>query len=551
LIAGAAMSIPLATLWSWPLALLSVAGLVVLLRGATPWRAATIGWLYGAAWIAASTWWLYISLHRYGDLPAPLAVASVALLALALATYLALACAVHAHLERRGLAPWVAALSFASLWLLAELARARLFTGFPWGASGYTQLESPLAAWAPWVGVYGVGFVLAFVASWVVLPQPVGARRGTAPRRSWWQRLAPLAIVPLSMLLPRDFTQPTSTLDVTLVQTNVPQDLKFDVRRIPKLLEEFLEALNAARGTLVVAPETSIPLLPSDLGPEGFAALERPFADGRRGALVGLPLGDFERGYTNSLLGLGGAPMRRDAAGQVVSSKAAVADAPLATASPTDTRALVERPPFARDNIASGAGRYRYDKHHLVPFGEFIPWGFRWFVNMMNIPLGDFARGSVVAPSFVVAGERIGPNVCYEDLFGEELAQRLVHGDAPTVFANASNIAWFGDSVAIDQHLNLSRMRSLELQRPMLRATNTGATAVIDHTGRVVSQLPRLERGMLDAKVTGRVGLTPYARWVGAAGGVWVMALMAALVVWAAWVFSRQRPQARAVTEAP
>lgn len=191
-------------------------------------------------------------------------------------------------------------------------------------------------------------------------------------------------------------------------------------------------------------------------------------------------------------------------------------------------------PPGAASEASVGArttARYHYDKHHLVPFGEFIPFGFRWFVNLMQIPLGDFARGPLVAPSFRVAGERVAPNICYEDLFGEELAQRFgPAGDAPTIFANVSNIAWFGDTIAIDQHLNISRMRTLELQRPMIRATNTGATAVIDHTGRVTAQLPRLTKGVLDATVEGRQGVTPYAQWIAAGGGVWPLALGAGVL---------------------
>jgi apolipoprotein N-acyltransferase len=188
--------------------------------------------------------------------------------------------------------------------------------------------------------------------------------------------------------------------------------------------------------------------------------------------LLGLPLGDQDVGYTNSAAGI----------------SAATASLP--------------------------NGYYRYDKHHLVPFGEFIPFGFRWFTELMNIPLGDFNRGPVGAASFAFRGQRIGANICYEDLFGEELAARFAaEAQAPTIFANISNIGWFGDTIAIDQHLQISRMRALEFQRPMLRATNTGATVVIDHTGRVTAALPRYTQGVLDARVEGRTGLTPFAWW--------------------------------------
>ena len=174
---------------------------------------------------------------------------------------------------------------------------------------------------------------------------------------------------------------------------------------------------------------------------------------------------------------------------------------------------------------------YQYDKHHLVPFGEFIPPTFRWFTEMMQIPLGDFVRGPLDQAPYEWKGQRIAPNVCYEDLFGEELAVRFNEpARAPTMFANLSNIAWFGDGIAIDQHLGISRMRALEFERPFVRATNTGATAIIDHRGVVTHILPRATRGVLRGEVEGRTGLTPYALWAGAFG-LWPFWLLAGSVV--------------------
>jgi apolipoprotein N-acyltransferase len=160
---------------------------------------------------------------------------------------------------------------------------------------------------------------------------------------------------------------------------------------------------------------------------------------------------------------------------------------------------------------------------------------FKWFTRMMSIPLGDFNRGALVQPAFEWQGQRLAPNVCYEDLFGEELGARFADpATAPTIFVNVSNLAWFGDSVAIDQHLNIARMRSLEFDRPTLRATNTGATVIIDHRGVVTYSLPRLSRGALVGKVQG-MGLdavtgwatTPYAAWVSRFGlwPLWVLML--------------------------
>ena len=150
----------------------------------------------------------------------------------------------------------------------------------------------------------------------------------------------------------------------------------------------------------------------------------------------------------------------------------------------------------------------------------------------MNIPLGDFNRGAVGQPSFAWQGQRLAPNICYEDLFGEELAARFVDGrQAPTVFVNVGNIAWFGNTVAIDQHLQISRMRALEFGRPMIRATNTGATVIINRLGDVTHSLPRHTRGALTGDVQGRSGITPYAWWAGRFGlwPLWALGLVIAL----------------------
>lgn len=466
---------PLALGW---LQVLSVAVLAWLIAGASRPRAGWIGLAFSVAWLGGTFWWLFISMHRYGHLPAWLAALAVGLLAAALSVYLALAMALFARWRRGRLGPDL--LLWSGLWLLAELGRGVVLTGFPWGAAGYAHVEGPLAALAPWVGVYGIGAVAAALG-WLV--QHGLASAGWRGRAGAVLAMAALAVVPGGS--GGEFTRARGELSVTLLQGNVPQDEKFDFSRLPETLDWHLKALLASKADLVIAPETAIPLLPSQL-PEGlWRALTDHFGQRDTRALIGVPLGDAQQGYTNSVAGLG-----------------AGADAPF----------------------------YRYDKHHLVPFGEFIPLGFRWFVDMMQMPLGDFARGPLVAPSFGVRDERVGPNICYEDLFGEELAARFVDAaTAPTVLANVSNIGWFGESVAVDQHLRISRMRTLELQRPMVRATNTGATVAIDHRGVVTHRLAPHVRGVLEARVQGREGATPFAWWAGRFGlwPLWCGALAA------------------------
>jgi apolipoprotein N-acyltransferase len=471
----------------WWLQLLSLAVLAGVLQGQPSGRGAALaGWVFATCWLAGTFWWLFISMHVYGGLASPLAAAAVLLLAGFLSLYYALAAAL---LQRAaGRRPWRDGLLFAGLWLGAELARATLFTGFPWGAGGYAHVDGPIAALAPWVGVYGLGAVAAWIA-WQLslLVQPAALRSG----RYWLAVLASAGLLAACNAAGRVAAPdaPGPRLRVALLQGNIPQDEKFEGGTgIPLALDWYGRMLRDTRAQLVVAPETAIPLLPAQLPEDYLPALRRAFAQGDRAALVGIPLGSFESGYTKSAIG-----------------------------------------------FAPGAGGYRYDKHHLVPFGEFIPPLFKWFTRMMNIPLGDFNRGSLGQPSFAWQGQRLAPNICYEDLFGEELGARFADpAQAPTIFVNLSNIGWFGDTVAIDQHLQISRMRALEFARPMIRATNTGATAIVDRSGRVTQLLSRTTRGVLVGEVEGGTGLTPFARWVSRFGLVplWILAGAAAFAAW-------------------
>ena len=500
-LAGLAQAASLA--WPWPpldslglqtgqpvgwLQVLGVGALVLALRSAPSARAAFgRAWLGTTAWLCATFWWLFISMHTYGGLAAPLAALAVLALAAALALYYALAGGLWWGWRHAGVL--VQALAFASLWTLAELARGVLFTGFPWGAGGYAHVDT-LAALAPWVGVYGMGALAAATAVLVV-----------SARWQWWLLVGIVVAVVLPRM-PRDWGEPTGTLRVRLLQGNIAQDEKFaGDSGVPEALAwygaEIRRALDDPTPRLVVAPETAWPVLPQQLPATYWRDLWAPGAAGASAALAGVPLGSFELGYTNSAWGWTPEHAARAAA------------------------ALGAEPGEAGLPPAAQAALYRYDKHHLVPFGEFIPPLFRWFVDLMHIPLGDFNRGGLAQPTLDWAGQRLAPNICYEDLFGEELAAGFSDpARAPTVLVNLSNIAWFGDSMAIDQHLQISRLRALELARPMLRATNTGATAAIDHRGRVTHQLPRLTRGALDAEVAGRDGLTPFARWA-SRWGLW------------------------------
>ena len=487
LLAGVANTFSFAPFEAWWLQIAALAVLAHVAAQVGSGRAGLLGWLFGTGWLVSGLWWLFISLHDFGGMPSWLAGLAVLALSALLALYYAAALALWAHLRSgRAIAD---GLLWAACWLLAELARATLFTGFPWIASGYAHTVGPLAAWAPWLGVYGLSALSAWLAyALAASPRPMAGRARIA------HGVVALVVLAGPLVLPGDFTRATGELSVSLLQPDIAQDLKFDPARTDANLQALVRQITAARGALVVTPESVIPLTRAELNPDYWARLLVPFTQPGRGLLIGMFLGDSDDGFVNSVVG------------------------------------------FAAD---SKGDEYHYGKRHLLPFGEFVPPGFRWFVDRLAIPIGDQARGISSAP-FAVAGQRLRPLICYEDLFGEDIVGSVVGPEPATVFVNVSNLAWFGRWLVQDQHLQFSQMRALEFERPVIRSTNTGATAVVDHRGRVTARLPALSEGTLETTVQGRSGETPYARWL-AAFGLWPLAL-AALAVLVAARSVRRRP---------
>ena len=418
---------------------------------------------------AAGVSWLYIALERYGGVPAPVAALAIALFCAYLALYPALAGAAFAALRGRGVAcaPVRAAALFAALWLGSEWLRGVLFTGFPWLAIGYSQTPpSPLGGLLPVIGVYGVGGLVALVAALIAFTPRTDWSR---PRQVWRPALAVAVLFAGGAgLLGRAWTAPTGLpLQVALVQTNVPQGLKWDPQRFADVLQVnsdlVREAFSAPRPpALVVLPETTLPTLLERL-PEGYLDWLAWLAGGVRGDLV---MGVF----------------RRDEAGHIYNAAVSVGSAP---------------------------AQY-YAKQHLVPFGEYSPPLFGWFYKLAQIPMSDQTRGAPDQPPMRFGDQQVALNICYEDLFGAELIRVL---PTATLLLNISNLAWYGDSLAQPQHLQIARVRALETGRPMLRSTNTGMTALVQPDGRVTDVLPAFERGVLRVEVQGYQGLTPYARW--------------------------------------
>ena len=452
------------------------------------------GWLFGFATYALGLYWIFISLHRYGDLSAPLSVAAV----LALSAFLALFPACASALARR-YAPLSAdaspsrilsgTLAWAAMWAAFEWLRAVLLTGFPWLNIGYAQIDGPIAGWAPLLGVHGMAFLSAFVAAAVASLWQPARKTGPGSRHALAAGIA-LALAAAGWPLSRiDWSAPSGDpLNVRLVQGNIEQSQKFD----PALLEQSLvrhldlTAMAPAPGVpapqLVILPETVLPIFQDQLDPRIWDTW-RSVAEQRNTVIaMGVPLHDRVDGrdrYTNSVMGFDG-------------------NTPV-------------------EQLMTGTTAMRYDKRHLVPWGEYVPPGFHWFVDMLNIPLGDFDRGAPRQTPFPVGGQHIAFNICYEDLFGPDLLPALQPGPngepGATILVNVSNLGWFGDTWALRQHLQIGRLRTIETARPMLTSTNTGITAAIDARGRVAAQLAPLQAGVLPVSVQGMSGLTPYARF--------------------------------------
>jgi apolipoprotein N-acyltransferase len=406
-----------------------------------------------------------------------------------LALYLAAALGLFARWRTRR--PLADAALFAALWLLAEL-RAACCSPVSHGSPRATPRST-----RHWPSSLRGSACTAWAPSARSSPRRSrwGGRRPAraAPPSSPWRRWRSTS--PTTTPGPIEFTSPTRTLQVTLLQGNIPQEEKFASEHLGAALEWHVGRLLEAHSDLVVAPR--------DRGAAAAAAAAR-------GLLGGPCRPAFASGRTHCAV--------RRAARRV---RQAATRTPR-SASPRAPRVpLRQAPPGAVRRVhPAGLPLVHADDEH---------------------PARRLQPRPLEAPSFGVGRERIAPNICYEDLFGEELAARFADAaQAPTMFANISNIGWFGNTIAVEQHLNISRLRTLEFQRPMLRATNTGATVIIDHRGAVTESLKPYTRGVLEGAVQGRDGATPYARWA-AHYGLWPPALLAAACVAAfAWLALRR-----------
>jgi len=454
LLAGAATVGAFAPVGFYPLAFVGFAALIHLWieapRSADAFR---IGFLFGLGLFGCGVSWVYVSLHRFGAMPAPLAAIATFAFCAVLSLYPALA----GWLQARVRAPQAIRAVFVipALWTLTEWLRGWVLTGFPWLSAGYAGVDTPLAGLAPLGGVYAMSLATLVCAGllWCVA-------RG---RGRWPAATVLAAVLAAGWAMHRiQWTTPAGApFRAALLQGDVPQDLKFDPQRYADTLETYARLAEQAHAKLIVLPETALPRFLDSIN-SGY--LQRLAAIGRRNGgdiLLGVPVRTAPGKYYNSVISLGSSPTQI------------------------------------------------YSKIHLVPFGEFVPPGFGWIVRVLSIPLADFSRGAADQKPLAVAGQRVAVDICYEDAYGAAIARAA---RAATLLVNVSNVAWFGDSLAPAQHLEIARVRALETGRMMLTATNTGVTAAIGPDGRVLARLPEFVVGRLEVDAQGYAGATPYAR---------------------------------------
>lgn len=459
LIAGALMPLAFAPFGHWPLAILLPAVLLWSWQAATPRRAALRGGLFGLGMFGFGIYWVYISLHDYGKAPAPFAALATFLMVAVMALYPTLVGWLLGRWAPPGPVRWL--LVFPALWALLDWIRSWLLTGFPWLAVGYSQIDTPLGQLAPYLGVFGIGWAVLFSAGLLlaILHAPDGRRR-----LMWLGLLGGLWLGAWGLGTMHWGELAGPPLRVALVQGNIAQDMKWQPEFLDQTLENYIQHSlpEHGRSEVIIWPETAIPAFYQEVAPLLEVLGEKARQD-RVDYLIGLPTGSWEtKIFHNSVLGIG----------QAIGF---------------------------------------YHKRRLLPFGEYLPLRglLLFFRNWVAIPMADFLPGERDQPLLRAGGQPVGLSICFEAVFGSEI--RLALPEA-TWLINLSNDAWFKDSLAPHQHLQIARMRALESARYMARATNTGISALIDERGRIVIRGSLFQAEVVRGELQPLRGATPYVR---------------------------------------
>ena len=492
LLAGAVFIFALAPYGFWPVALVSPAILYALLMpDMTGKRAFLIGQAYGTGLWCVGAFWLYTSIHVYGDTPVWLALIMIALMGLGMGLFHGFLALIFNRVV--GKQP----LSFAALWVLQEWMKTWLFTGFPWLFVGYAFTEQYwLSSLAPVAGVFAVSFVAILLAASLV---ELLRRRGGYMIPT----IAMLVVSCALWLINPQWTKPKGTpdLSVSLIQGNIPQDLKWLTEYQVETLKIYATLSSTEWGSDVILwPESSIPMFQDEA--------------------VGFINEMVKMAKETDTTWVTGIPYKDEAAFNAKTDK---------------------YPPFYNSVIALGAdAEGMYKKQRLVPFGEYIP-----FEGMLDIlpnlagsqDIMSYSRGSDNQSPLRVRGHNLGAAVCYEVAYPDTTRKNAINTD---FLLTISNDAWFGSSAGPLQHLQMVQMRALENGRWFMRATNTGVTAIIDHKGRIVKRAPQFERTVLRGNVQARVGNTPFMRV-----GNYPVLIIIALLLLLSYLGKRASPRKR------
>lgn len=467
LIAGALLPFAFAPFGFYPITFFSLAILFWLWLDSSPRQAAAFGLLFGLGQFGVGVSWVFVAINTFGNAVAPLAALLTALFVGFLALYPALVGFTIAKLRMRLVntsSAFVLLLLMPLVWMLLEWLRGWLLTGFPWLNLGYSQIDSPLRGWAPVVGIYGLNWLIAIISGALVWWWIARTKSGS------FNRSAVLVIVVIlasgHALSYIDWVSPNGKkLSVALVQGNVAQETKWVSGGLEQRIERYSELTRPLLGKhqLIVWPENAIT--------QFYHRLEEAFFN---------PMGVNAKEQGSEIVL--GAPVLR-----------------------ADDR-------YYTSMVVAGDAQRQYHKKHLVPFGEFLPLDslLRGLIDFFNMPMSNFARGPEMQPPLSVAGTLAAVTICYEDLFAEEYLSQLPEAE---ILLNGSNNAWYGDSLAAHQHLEIARMRSLEFGRWTLRATTNGISAIIDSNGVIKKRSAQFEQAIITGVVEPMQGATPYVIW--------------------------------------
>lgn len=440
----------------WSIVFFSLAGFLLLILSSFHKNIFLLGLFYGLGYFGFGVGWIQVSVHQFGIPSYFFSYGVTALLVIFLSIYVGFFAVLLRLLLNNG---FHLAIAGPVLWLAIEYIRGHLFTGFPWLMLGYSQIDGPLSSYIPIIGSLGCSFLVVLVSCLAV----TCVRMGRVP--SIYCLCALASVFCLALLL--RFYETTESrglpLDVTLVQGAIPQEIKWhpDIR-LPSI--ERYKSISADHwdSDIIIWPETAIPA--------------------------------FYNEVTEELKELG------------------------SLASRTDTNFLLGIPRISNESglkynsiVSIGDGRQVYDKRHLVPFGEYFPAApyLNWLLDYLDIPMSEFSSGSPSQALLEFPSYKIGVSICYESVFPDLINRKAAESD---FLVNLSNDAWFGDSLGPHQHLQIARARALETGRYLLRATNNGLTAIINHKGEVLKQATQFVPTYLRGYIQPKTGATLYTR---------------------------------------